>query len=117
MIDVSDGLSSDLAHIVRESGVGAVVFSGEVPVHPDAERAAQTSGRSPLDHALHDGEDFELLFTAAPADAERLLAHPPVDLPLAQVGEIIAEGFFLETPAGRREPLRPAGYQHPLRED
>jgi len=54
MIDVSDGLSSDLGHIARESGVAAEVWADRVPVHPDAVAASHAGGRTPLEHALHD---------------------------------------------------------------
>jgi thiamine-monophosphate kinase len=63
MIDLSDGLSRDLAHICRDSGVGADVFESKLPVHADA-LEMRRDGRSPVDHALNDGEDYELLFTA-----------------------------------------------------
>jgi thiamine-monophosphate kinase len=60
MIDISDGLSRDLAHICRESGVGAIIDAAAVPIHADAVKM----GGDPLRHALHDGEDYELLFTS-----------------------------------------------------
>jgi len=60
-------LSRDLAHLCRMSGVGAVVLEEKIPVHDDAIEARR-DGRSPLEHALHDGEDYELLFTMDPGD-------------------------------------------------
>ncbi len=66
MIDISDGLSRDLLHICQESGVGATIDASRVPIHADAATLSAKDGRPPLDHALHDGEDHELLFTAAP---------------------------------------------------
>ena len=64
MIDISDGLSRDLAHICKSSGVGAIVESGLVPIHPDAVELSRRDQISALDHALNDGEDYELLFTS-----------------------------------------------------
>lgn len=66
-IDLSDGLSTDLAHICEESGLGAEVDASAIPVHPlavEAERSGWVS--SAVDLALHGGEDYELLFTAPP---------------------------------------------------
>jgi len=61
MMDVSDGLAWDLYRLARASGVRLVLE--QVPLHRDARRAARASGRSPLEHALHDGEDHELVAT------------------------------------------------------
>lgn len=65
MIDLSDGLSRDLRHICRESRVGAAVHSSEIPIHPDADTLSRQTCRYPLEHALNDGEDYELLFTTS----------------------------------------------------
>jgi thiamine-monophosphate kinase len=114
MIDVSDGLAADLNHILEESGnLGAVLSAMAIPVHPDAERAAAGDGRSPLDHALGDGEDFELCFTVGPDDANRLLAEPPARVTLYRIGDITPEsGLRLAHPDGRVEPLEPMGFDH-----
>lgn len=64
MIDISDGLWRDLGHICDASGVGARVDASSVPVHDDAKRLSATNGREALLHALHDGEDHELIFTS-----------------------------------------------------
>ena len=88
MIDLSDGLARDSCHMAAMSRVGVVLDPAAVPVHPDAARLAATSGRTPLHHALTDGEDFELLFAVSPADGERLLGAPPV--PVWRVGECVA---------------------------
>jgi thiamine-monophosphate kinase len=111
MIDVSDGLAADLHHILEESGTGAMLFEDAIPIS-DAARAIDDD-RSPLDHALADGEDFELLFTVAPEDGRRLLSQPPVDVMLSHVGEITAAGTFeLIDAAGNHKPLKPSGWQH-----
>lgn len=65
MIDLSDGLSSDLAHICRASQVGAKIYAAKIPLHKNLKFVAETFDEK-LNHALNGGEDFELLFTAAP---------------------------------------------------
>jgi thiamine-monophosphate kinase len=104
MIDLSDGISRDLGHICRASNVGAVVMANLVPIHEDAIEARR-DGRSPLEHALHDGEDYELLFTGQPA----------FYFASTRIGTIVDEpGVFLQTSPGVREPLAPKGWEHRL---
>ena len=114
MIDLSDGLSSDAAHIARESGVGVLIRETAVPIHPDAVALSETTGRPPVDHALNDGEDFELLFTVDADTAAILAAHPPVAVPLTVVGEVIEAGVLLEAADGTRQPLKAGGYEHDI---
>jgi thiamine-monophosphate kinase len=103
MIDISDGLSRDLNHIASQSRVAAIVDAASVPIHADAS-VDRGDGRSPLEHALHDGEDYELLFTAARCD------HPAA----YRIGTIVAgDAVFLEQ-HGRRQPLKPLGWEHRL---
>jgi len=112
MIDVSDGLAQDLGHILAESGVGAVLDAAAIPVSEDARRLAERSGRSPLDHALSDGEDFELLFAVSPADADRVPGTLSTGVPVSRIGFIAREkGLFLDE-AGVRRPLRAKGWVH-----
>jgi thiamine-monophosphate kinase len=112
MIDVSDGLAADVAHLCAESGCGAVLRAEAIPV-ADAARALGDF-RSPLEHALGDGEDFELVFAVAPADARALLQAQPVPgVTLAHIGECVAQGLWLEE-QGQRRPLPPTGYVHTL---
>ncbi len=110
MIDVSDGLAADLHHILEESGVGAVLQAGSIPIRPNAEQGPLT----PLEHALGDGEDFELLFTVSEADSHRLLQAPPAGLTPVCIGEIVETGCVLEFDDGTRRPLPPTGWQHEL---
>jgi thiamine-monophosphate kinase len=112
MIDVSDGLAADLHHILEESGCGAVLSADAIPVHPDAVELSRRTGRHPLDHALGDGEDFELVFTVSAVDGAKLLREPPVT-GLVKIGECVEFGLWLERQGGR-EPLSPSGWVHPL---
>ncbi|MBO0701128.1 MAG: thiamine-monophosphate kinase [Zavarzinella sp.] len=112
MIDLSDGLSRDLHHICDESRCGAVLFADAIPITDAARQLAARDGRPALDHALADGEDFELVFTVSPADGERLVREQPVPgITLSRIGEVLADGFWLER-AGRREKLEARGYEH-----
>ena len=72
MIDLSDGLSSDLAHICEESSVGARLEAARIPINPNVTRLCGRRALDPLMLALHGGEDFELLFTVRPQDIRRL---------------------------------------------
>ncbi len=112
MIDVSDGLAADLHHVCAESGCGAVLRAETIPIADDARRMAD--GRAPLEHALGDGEDFELVFAVAPPDGRRLLETQPVPgIRLHHVGEFVERGLWLEE-GGVRRPLEPKGYVHAL---
>lgn len=103
MIDLSDGLSRDLPHVCQSSGVGAVVEASCIPIHEDAVTLSGRDGRSPLDHALHDGEDHELLLTG------RLEG---LGMPLTRVGRVIAGAQVLLEREGVTEPLEPQGWEH-----
>jgi len=114
MIDISDGLAADLAHILEESRCGAVLDAKAIPISADAAELSLTSGKTPLQHALGDGEDFELLFAVSSADGERVLRDQPVPgITLSKVGECIDFGLWLETD-GVRTKLDPVGWVHPL---
>jgi thiamine-monophosphate kinase len=114
MIDLSDGLASDLPHILDESGgLGALLEADAIPIHPDAERSARLDGRSPREHALADGEDFELCLTVSPEDAARLLAEPPQGVTLHRIGRIDGgPGLRLRLPDGSIEPGQARGFDH-----
>ena len=104
-----------MAHVAEESGCGAVIQTDDVPVSEDARRlvAQLADGSTALDHALCDGEDFELILAVPPADAERMLVERPVQVPLTCVGRFVAEpGLWLADGNGRRRPFQPRGYQH-----
>ena len=116
-IDVSDGLSLDLARMMRASGTCGVVRLASVPIHPDAVRMSRQPGdtRSPLEHALGDGEDFELLLALAPADAIQLVAtgEELTGIQFSIIGEVRAgHGLVAEAPDGTQRPLPPQGFLH-----
>ena len=116
MIDLSDGLAADLHHLCTESNCGAVLRAADIPITAEAEQ--MNDGRSPLAHALGDGEDFELLLAVAPADGARLLREQPLrhlGSTLVHLGECVPAGVWLEDPMGQRVPLEPLGYVHELR--
>lgn len=114
LIDISDGLSSDLGHILDESGgLGAELDADSIPIHPDAIEIGKKTGRSALEHALTDGEDFELCLTASQADADRLDADPPVPARLFRVGRVVRKpGIRLVDPDGIVRPVQPGGFDH-----
>jgi thiamine-monophosphate kinase len=117
-IDVSDGLSIDLAHLAEESGCGAVVETAKVPIHDDAVRLARerADGSTPLEHALGDGEDFELILAVSPDVARRMLEDRPLQVPIADIGRFVAErGLWQVDEQGRQSQLAARGWEHRFR--
>jgi thiamine-monophosphate kinase len=112
MIDLSDGLSSDLAHLCEESRVGARLEVARIPVDPDLASICGRRALDPLMLALHGGEDFELLFTIRPHD----LKHLPRTIngvPATYIGDITTElGRITLVEGSRRWTLEPEGFQH-----
>jgi thiamine-monophosphate kinase len=112
MIDVSDGLAADAWHLCEESRCGAVLSAEAIPISAAARQ--MRDGRTPLEHALGDGEDFELVFAVAPDDGRRLVATQPVaGVTLVAIGTCVGQGLWLEQGQDRR-PLEPSGYVHSL---
>jgi thiamine-monophosphate kinase len=110
MLDLSDGLGGDIFHLTGESGVGAVIEASALPI-VDGPR----DERSPLQHALSDGEDFELLFATPPEEAERLLKEQPLaDLAVAlsRIG-VVTKELGVRLKRGDSETiLEPSGFVH-----
>lgn len=107
MIDISDGLSSDLNHIIQASNVGAVVYEKSIPLSKEAKS---------FQEALTMGEDFELLFTLSPQEAKRLLRAKPegIRIALTQIGQIRDKklGVRLITREGREKVFGEVGFRH-----
>lgn len=106
MIDISDGLSSDLAHLCRESSAGAKIYLDRLPINGDLQNYFPSNDC--LEMALHGGEDFELLFTVNEKNISLLK-----DLPVTRIGEITENVDLIELIRdGKSELLQPKGYQH-----
>jgi thiamine-monophosphate kinase len=108
MIDVSDGLSSELLHICRKSGVGCVVHDDKIPVNADTKSAAEELNFSAVTCALSGGEDYELLFTVPQSDFEAISKHADI----AVIGYITEadKGALLQTKAGPAHKLTAQGW-------
>jgi thiamine-monophosphate kinase len=112
MIDLSDGLSSDLAHLCRESHVGAIVDASRLPIDPDVESLCGRRALDPLLLALHGGEDFELLFTIRPRDLKRL-PRALGGVPVTYIGDVTEDAEqILVTEGSHVWRLKPAGFMH-----
>ncbi len=104
MMDLSDGLSSDLNHICRLSRKGAIVDSGKIPISKAAKG---------INGALNDGEDFELLFTMPAKNFEKLKKHWRFKTKITAVGKIVKEkSVKIQMPDGKIVDLKPGGYDH-----
>lgn len=112
MIDLSDGLSSDLRHLCKESNVGATIDAAAIPLDEDVRHLCGRRALDPLALALHGGEDFELLFTVAPENVSRL--PKKVDaVAVNRIGEITAEVSSIRVREKNREwDLAADGFQH-----
>jgi thiamine-monophosphate kinase len=114
MMDLSDGLGIDLPRLCAESGVGATVEVGAVPIAPGTRRVATALGRDALAWATGGGEDYELLVTCAPEAFARLAAGlaQATGTTLTRVGTIDPVGAVRFVDAGGREVEVARGYEH-----
>ena len=112
-IDISDGLAIDAARLAKASSCGILLDPALIPISEAARQLSKLDGGKPVDYALGDGEDFELLL-AVPTDAAReILSTQPLKVPITRIGEVIADaGLWHISADGHRKPLASTGYQH-----
>jgi thiamine-monophosphate kinase len=110
MIDISDGLASEIFHICKQSQTGAFIEETGVPIHNDAQLLALDFKLDPITCALSGGEDYELLFTIDPADEEKVKYMADIYI----MGEITPpeNGIKLRTKGGQVHPLKAQGWKH-----
>lgn len=110
MIDISDGLASELFHICTQSEVGVIINSSQVPIDDLTKQTAIEFNISPDACAFNGGEDYELLFTVSEADYEKIRKHHEV----IAIGQIRPkkDGVKLITKAGTEVPLEAQGWKH-----
>jgi len=116
MIDVSDGLSSELWHLAEESRVGVSLWESKVPVAPAAVAVARSLGLDPFELALRSGEEFELLVSIPASETERTVEHvcAVTGTEVTRIGEVVPaeRGCTLVRVDGREVPLARVGYEH-----
>ncbi len=110
MIDISDGLASELFHLSKSSGVGVRIFEDKIPIHEEAYTTAVEFKLDPFTCALNGGEDYELLFTIGQADFEKIKNHPDIQF----IGYVHpdAKQNVLITKNGNVVPLKAQGWDH-----
>jgi len=107
-LDISDGLAIDTARLATSSGCGAAVDLDRLPISTAARLL-----ENPVEHALADGEDFELLLAVPPQEATRLLADSPLACGLTDIGELVSQaGLWQRSAGGELSPLEPTGWLH-----
>ena len=114
LIDISDGLASEVRHIAYASRVGCQIFKAAVPIEPAAKLVGQRAGLDPLDWALYGGEDYELLFAIAPEAtgevSEALAGCGAACLPVCRV--LQEQGLWLVLPDWHLLELTKTGFDH-----
>ena len=110
MIDISDGLASEVFHICKQSQVGALIEESQVPIHQDAQLTAIKFQLDPITCALSGGEDYELLFTVSQRDFEKLKYLPGI----YAIGDVLeqSEGIHLRSTSGKKHLLQAQGWRH-----
>lgn len=110
MIDISDGLASEILHICQQSGTGAALFEDKLPIDAATYNTAVELNLDPVTCALNGGEDYELLFTIRQADYEKLKNHADIFF-IGYVQEA-DKGVNLVTKSDNLVPIRAQGWKH-----
>lgn len=110
MMDISDGLSSDVLHICKQSEVGCVIYEEKLPFNEEARQFAYKLQLDPTACALSGGEDYELLFTVSQSDYEKIKNNPNISI-IGYITEA-SEGTHLITRAGNKHALVAQGWNH-----
>ncbi len=110
MIDISDGLSSEILHICKQSNLGSVLYEDKIPIHEEMKKAAYKFEIDPTACALSGGEDYELLFTIHPSNYEKLLLNEQISV----VGYMAdaEEGAHIITKGGSKIAITAQGWNH-----
>ncbi len=114
-LDISDGLSGDLSHLCEQSGVGALLYTANIPLSSSLKSYAQQNQQPALEWALHGGEDYELLFTIPQQNERRLLNQiKRLKVPITCIGSIKPRrhGIKIELHEGKRHPLEIRSFSH-----
>jgi thiamine-monophosphate kinase len=109
LIDISDGLASEVHHICKSSNVGASIYEHNIPVEAVTQRIAEEFAEKPTDYALYGGEEYELLFTISDAEYEKLSA---ITGDVTIIGRITEKDITLVREGGEQMPLPFSGYDH-----
>ncbi|MBI1935265.1 thiamine-phosphate kinase [Candidatus Woesearchaeota archaeon] len=107
MIDVSDGVASEVKHICEESNVGAVIYSGKLPISKDTIIDSKKLKKDAVDFALYGGEDFELVFTA---DKSKLNKMKKLDVTM--IGEIVDKKYGIKLIRDNKKQNIESGFDH-----
>ncbi len=112
-MDITDGLSLDLSRLVQASDCGAELELDKIPISPVAHELSAVDGKSPLQHALSDGEDFELLFTMPADEAHGLQREQPYSCRVTAIGRVVEDhGVWQVQPNGQPTLMPVEGYVH-----
>jgi thiamine-monophosphate kinase len=109
MIDISDGLSSEIFHLCRNSNIGMTLFEEKIPIDPTTYEMARDMDLDPTLCALSGGEDYELLFTIDQKDYDKIKNHPDISI-IGHCTEA-AEGIYLITKSGNKHALQAQGWK------